>query len=226
MLLKAFDKYIAEFLYAEAYFPTAKAKRVCRFNRFRSRRQYLNFCTKAVHSVWEELNTAGNSPLYSRYVAFKLEEAGKMFIFEGENLVSHRNLLVFQKGIPVSPKVLNTPSRRLLRSFLQIQYFAWQELCRLCETFYSVYHGYYVWKGKEIELLELGDALWTAGYIYPLPGKNTKKLYFQRLFGFFNLEPPDDPCHRLGELGLRSRPDAFLSALRDKYCSYWEEREG
>ena len=81
------------------------------------------------------------------------------------------------------------------------------------------------WTGKEIELLELGDALWTTGYIRPLAKEKTKRLYFRRLFGFFNLPVPDDPCHRLGELGLRGRPDIFLAWLRDRYLSYWEDRE-
>ena len=109
--------------------------------------------------------------------------------------------------------------------FYKIQYSSWLELCRLCESFFSVYPGYYIWTGKEIELLELGDALWTTGYIRPLAKEKTKRLYFRRLFGFFNLPVPDDPCHRLGELGLRGRPDIFLAWLRDRYLSYWEDRE-
>ncbi len=225
MLLKAFDKYITEFLYAEVYFPAAGVKTVCCYNHFRSRRQYLCFCTDAAHSVWEELNKTGIFLLHSKYVNFKLQEAGKMFIFEGEKLVSHRHLLVFQNETPVDPDSLDAASRRLLQSFLQIQYSAWLELCRLCEDFYSVYQGFYAWGGKEIELLELCDALWRSGYIRPLTKGNTKKLYFQHLFVFFNLTAPDDPCRRLGEIGLRARPDAFLSLLRDKYHSYWEEQE-
>ena len=146
-------------------------------------------------------------------------------IFEGGEVVSHRNLLVYQNEIPVSPDILNGSSRHLLGSFLQIQYSSWLELCRLCESFFSVYPGYYIWTGKEIELLELGDALWTTGYIRPLAKEKTKRLYFRRLFGFFNLPVPDDPCHRLGELGLRGRPDIFLAWLRDRYLSYWEDRE-
>ena len=148
-----------------------------------------------------------------------------MFIFEGGEVVSHRNLLVYQNEIPVSPDILNGSSRHLIGSFLQIQYSSWLELCRLCESFFSVYPGYYIWTGKEIELLELGDALWTTGYIRPLAKEKTKRLYFRRLFGFFNLPVPDDPCHRLGELGLRGRPDIFLAWLRDRYLSYWEDRE-
>ena len=55
--------------------------------------------------------------------------------------------------------------------------------------------------------------------------EKTKKQYFRRLFGFFNLPLPDDPCHRLGEISLRARPDLFLSWLRDNYLVYREDRE-
>lgn len=226
MLLKAFDKYMTEFLYVEVYFSSGGRRKMCHFNHFRSRQQYLCFCSHASHLVWEELGMAAAFPADHRYVATKLQEAGEMFVFEGDEIVSHRNILVFQDEIPVSPDMLDASSCRLLRAFLQIQYSAWLELCRLCETVYSVYRGNYAWNGKEIELLELGDALWTAGYIRPLTKEKTKRLYFRRLFGFFNLSVSGDPCHRLGELGVRSRPDTFLSWLRDKYCSYWEDREG
>ena len=118
---------------------------------------------------------------YHKYISFKLQEAGRLFIFEGGEVVSHRNLLVYQNEIPVSPDILNGSSRHLLGSFLQIQYSSWLELCRLCESFFSVYPGYYIWTGKEIELLELGDALWTTGYIRPLAKEKTKRLYFRAL---------------------------------------------
>ena len=212
-------------MYAEAYFSSAGGRIVCRFNRFRSRRQYLCFCTHASHEVWEELDRRGLSPPHRRYMFVKLEEAGKMFVFEGNEIASHRNLLIFRDEHPVSVEMLDLSSCRLLRAYLQVQYSAWLELCRFYEAFSPVYRGHYRWGGKEIELFELGDALWAAGYIRPLTEEKTKKLYFRRLFGFFNLPVPDDPCHRIGEFGLRSRPDLFLSLLRDKYRSYWEERE-
>lgn len=212
-------------MYAEVYISSAGVKTLCRFNHFRSRQQYLCFCSHSLYSVWDELNQGGSLSGYRRYISFKLQEAGRLFIFEGGEVVAHRNLLVCQNEIPVTLDILNTSSRYLLRSFLQIQYSSWLELCRLCEAFFSVYRGYYVWAGKEIELLELGDALWTTGYIRPLAKEKTKKLYFRRLFGYFNLPVPDDPCHRLGELGLRARPDNFLAWLQDKYFSYWEDRE-
>lgn len=212
-------------MYAKAYISSGGVKILCRFNHFRSRQQFLFFCSHSLHSVWEEWNKDGSLSDYHKYISFKLQEAGRLFIFEGGEVVSHRNLLVYQNEIPVSPDILNGSSRHMLGSFLQIQYSSWLELCRLCESFFSVYPGYYIWTGKEIELLELGDALWTTGYIRPLAKEKTKRLYFRRLFGFFNLPVPDDPCHRLGELGLRGRPDIFLAWLRDRYLSYWEDRE-
>lgn len=212
-------------MYAEAYFPPAKFKMTCHFNGFQSRRKYTYFCSQFLHSVWEEWNKTESLASSRRYMLFKLQEAGRMFIFEDGKLVSHQNILIYQNQIPVSLNTLNNSCRCLLSAFLQTQYTAWMELCRLFETFFSVYRGYYAWTGNEIELLELGDALWSAGYIRSLTQEKTKRLYFRRLFGFFNLSVPDDPCHRLGELGQRSRPDVFLSWLRDKYLSYWEDRE-
>lgn len=156
-------------MYAEAYISSGGVKTLCRFNHFRSRQQFLFFCSHSLHSVWEEWNKDGSLSDYHKYISFKLQEAGRLFIFEGGEVVSHRNLLVYQNEIPVSPDILNGSSRHLLGSFLQIQYSSWLELCRLCESFFSVYPGYYIWTGKEIELLELGDALWTTGYIRPLP---------------------------------------------------------
>lgn len=225
MLLKAFDRYITEFMYAEVYFSSVGKRPVCRFNRFRSRRQYLCFCTRAFHAICEELDKTGLSPPHLRYMAMKLQEVGKQFVFEGEELVSRHNLLVFLNEKIVPPEVLDISSRRLLRAYLEVQYSLWQELCRLYESFSAVFRGDYRWGGKEIELFELGDALWTSGYILPLTEKKTKKLYFRNLFGFFNLSVPADPCRRLGELSVRSRPVHFLSLLQEKYLSYWEERE-
>ena len=143
-------------MYAKAYISSGGVKTLCRFNHFRSRQQFLFFCSHSLHSVWEEWNKDGSLLDYHKYISFKLQEAGRLLIFEGGEVVSHRNLLVYQNEIPVSPDILNGSSRHLLGSFLQIQYSSWLELCRLCESFFSVYPGYYIWTGKEIELLELG----------------------------------------------------------------------
>lgn len=212
-------------MYAEVYFPPAGAKTACIFNHFRSRRQYIGFYMQFSHLVWEELHKAELLYLHRQYIAFKLQEVGKMFLIEGGEVISHRNLLVFQEGKAVPGYCLDPQSRQLLSAFLKVQYSAWLELCHLCESFFSVYRSCYLWQGNEIELLELGDALWVSGRILPLIPEKTKKMYFRRLFGFFNLPLPDAPCRRLGEIGLRARPDSFLSWLRDKYRLFWEERD-
>ena len=107
---------------AEAYISSGGVKTLCRFNHFRSRQQFLFFCSHSLHSVWEEWNKDGSLSDYHKYISFKLQEAGRLFIFEGGEVVSHRNLLVYQNEIPVSPDILNGSSRHLLGSFLQIQY--------------------------------------------------------------------------------------------------------
>lgn len=225
MLLKVFNKYITELMYAEVYFTSAGRVPACRFNRFRSRRKYIYSCLEYSRSICNELEQAGLCPYYHRYITLKLQEAGKMFVVENGEVVSHRNILVYLEGDPVPVAGLDIRYRRLLSAFLSLQYSAWVELCHLCESFFSVYRGAYLWQGNEIELLELGDALWGCGYIRPLSAEKTKKIYFRHLFGFFNLPVREDPCHRLGELALRSHPDSFLVRLRDKYRVYWESRE-
>lgn len=212
-------------MYAEVCFPSAGTKTTCHFNHFRSRRQYIYSCLQFSQLVLEELHKTELLSLHRQYVDVKLQEVGKMFLLEGDEVISHRHLLVFQDGNAVPGTDLDFQSRQLLSAFLKIQYSAWLELCHLCESFFSVYRGYYLWQGNEIELLELGDALWVSGRIQPLVSEKTKKMYFKRLFGFFNLPLPDAPCHRLGELGLRAHPDSFLSWLRNEYRIYWEERE-
>ena len=121
-MLKAFDKYVAELMYAKAYISSGGVKTLCRFNHFRSRQQFLFFCSHSLHSVWEEWNKDGSLSDYHKYISFKLQEAGRLFIFEGGEVVSHRNLLVYQNEILVSPDILNGSSRHMLGSFLQIQY--------------------------------------------------------------------------------------------------------
>ena len=97
-------------MYAEAYISSGGVKTLCRFNHFRSRQQYLCFCSHSLHSVWEEWNKDGSLSDYRKYIFFKLQEAGRLFIFEGGEVVSHRNLLVYQNEIPVSPDILNSAS--------------------------------------------------------------------------------------------------------------------
>lgn len=104
-------------MYAEAYISSGGVKTLCRFNHFRSRQQFLFFCSHSLHSVWEEWNKDGSLSDYHKYISFKLQEAGRLFIFEGGEVVSHRNLLVYQNEIPVSPDILNGSSRHLLGSF-------------------------------------------------------------------------------------------------------------
>lgn len=212
-------------MYAEVYFSSAEDKLTCHFNHFRSRRQYIYSCLQFSQLVCYELTKTELLRPHQLYVDAKLQETGKMFVFEGGEVVSHCNLLVFRGGNTIAESDLDIQSRRLLMAFLKIQHSAWLGLCRLCESFFSVHRGYYVWQGNEIELLELGDALWIAGNVRPVAGGKTKRLYFKHLFGFFNLPVPDNPCHRLGEIGLRSRPDSFLSRLCEKYLVHWEDKE-
>lgn len=225
MLLKAFDKYITELMYAEVYFPSAGNMRACVFNRFRSRRQYIYSWLQLSQQVLTELNKTGLPCHHWQYVTVRLQEAGKNFISENGRIVLHRNILVYRCGVAVGVAELDVQSRHILAAYLSVQYSAWVEMCSLCESFFSVYRGNYLWQGKEIELLELCDALWVSERVRPLAAERTKKQYFRRLFGFFNLPLPDDPCHRLGEISLRARPDLFLSWLHDNYLVYWEDRE-
>lgn len=154
-----------------------------------------------------------------------LKKLGDLFITENDEIVSHRNLLIYCGGESIAEDELTVSARRLLIAWLKLQYVSWEELYDICATFFSFYRGCYCWQGDEIELLELGDALWVSGKIKPLMAEKTKKQYFRHLFGFFNLPVPAEPCHRLGEIALRRLPDAFLTWLHQHYKQYMERRD-
>lgn len=225
MVLKAFEKYISELMYSEAYFTSNGKKTVCHFNNFRSRQKYLLFCGNLAQQVWQELQQTSDCPHHRQYISLRLQEAGKLFVVENDTVVSHRHLVAFVNGTAVSPSSLDEPSRFLLSAYLCLQHSAWQALCRLCETIFSVYRSCYLWLGNEIDLLELADALWATGFVQVSANDRSKKKYFCHLLAFFNLPVPADPCRRLGELTARKRPDSFLAALQEKYRDYWKERE-
>lgn len=224
--MNEFEKFISELMYAEVYLSVSGSKSVCHFNHFRSFQKYLYFCNCSLEKVWHGLNKKELCPTERRFLLSRLEHVGRLFTVERETVVTHRHLVVYEQGVPVAPDSLSFSSRCLLLSYLNIQYDAWRGLCRLCENFLTCYQGDYVWKGDLIELLELGDALWSFDLVEPLGGEKSKKSYFQRLFSFFNLPVPEDPCRRLGELGKRALPHAFLTRLSEYYCRYWQEREG
>ena len=144
---------------------------------------------------------------------FRLQQVGKLFICEGQEVVSHSHLLVHRGGMPVHVATLDVHEQMLLRSFLRIQYTAWLELCELCNSVLSFYQGNYVWQGNVLELLELGDALWVTGRVSPQDGEKSKRQYLRRLLALFRFPVPDQPCRRLGELTGRVRPDTFVTWL-------------
>lgn len=206
MSLKAFEKYITELMYAEVFFPAGRAGTACVFNTFRSRKQYISAWLQLSRQVAAELGKAYLCGWERQYVFFRLQQAGKMFICEGQEVVSHYNLLIFYGGTIVDAATLEGQERRLLGAFLRLQYAAWQELCELCNSVLSFYQGDYVWQGNVLELLELGDALWVTGRVCPQNTGKTKRQYLCRLLALFRLPVPEQPCRRLGELAARARP--------------------
>ncbi len=216
---------MTELAYVEAYFTSKGKKTTCHFNTFRTRKQYIGHYTTLFEKVCQEFQQHTSLVLHHKYVSLKLQETDNMFIREGEEVVSHRHILIFMNDTPVPLSDLPPPARLMLSSYLRVQYSALQELQHLCEELLSVHRSSYLWLGHEIDLLELGDSLWSSGYIRSLLQEKTKKMYFKCLFGFFNLPLPEDPCQRLGELAVREHPVSFLPALTQKYKDYWEERE-
>lgn len=225
MVFTAFDKYIAGLMYAEVFFSAGKAGVNCVFNTFRSRKQYINAWLQLSRQVAVELDKTDLCGQERKYIFFRLQQAGKMFICEGQEVVSHYNLLAFCGSIPVRAATLNGPEQLLLRAFLRIQYMAWLELCELCNSALSFYQGHYAWQGNALELLELGDALWVTGRVCPQTAEKSKRQYLRRLLALFHLPVSDQPCRRLGELVGRIRPDAFITWLHEKYRDYWHKRE-
>lgn len=225
MNLKAFDKYITELMYAEIFFPAGRAGATCVFNTFRSRKQYIGAWLQLSRQVVAELGKTDLCSQERQYIFFRLQQTGKMFICEGQEVVSHYNLLVFYGGKSVDAATLERQEQRLLWAFLRLQYTAWLELCELCNSLLAFYQGHYAWQGNVLELLELGDALWVTGRICPQTTGKTKRQYLHRLLALFRLPVPDQPCRRLGELASRARPDTFITWLHEKYHDYWRKRE-
>ena len=224
--MNKFEKFISELMYAEIYFSTSGTKLVCHFNHFRSFQKYLYFCNSSLSEVWGELNKKELLSFERHYLSLRLEEIGKLFIYEGEKVVSHRHLMIFADGVPIEFCCLNPQCRCFLSAYLSIQYNAWHNLYCLFDGSSSFYQSNYVWQWDVIAILELGDALWNLCFVQAQGPEKSKKAYLQHLFAFFNLPVPDDPCRRLNELGKRAVPYTFLMQLTEQYRQYWEEREG
>lgn len=124
-------------MYAEVYFPSAGNMRVCVFNRFRSRRQYIYSWLQLSQQVLTELNKTGLPCHHWQYVTVRLQEAGKNFISENGRVVLHRNILVYRCGVAVGVAELDVQSRHILAAYLSVQYSAWVEMCSLCESFFQ-----------------------------------------------------------------------------------------
>lgn len=225
MLLKVFDNYIAELMGAEVYLSSGPLADRCVYNRCRSRRQYLKMWIQLYQRLVKELQNGELQSFQQEYFSYMLRHAGTVFVLDGTEVVFHRHLLIHCGGSVIFEKELGESARCILRAYLKIQYDAWIVLGELLDSYLSVYRGYDRWTGQEIELLELGDALWTFEKVRPLVAGETKRLYFKRLFGYFNLPVPERPCHRLGEIGRRERPHSFLFWLQEKYEAYWKRRD-
>lgn len=225
MILKAFNSYVAGLMYADVFFPSERGNTSCVFNSFRTRKQYIGSWLELSRQVAEELGKRALSAQERQVVFLRLQQVGKLFICEGEEVVSHYHLMAFRGGVPVCAAALEGAEVVHLRAFLRIQYMAWVELCELCNSALSFYQGNYVWRGNVLELLELGDALWVTGRVCPQGGEKSKRQYLRRLLALFRFPVPDQPCRRLGELAGRMRPDAFVTWLHQKYRDYWHQRE-
>ena len=224
-MLTKFEKFLADLMHVDVFFIYSGAQPVCRFNQFRSRKKYLEYCNLSLEGVWRELHKKELSVDEQRYLFIRLEEAGGLFVLDAGKVVSHRYLLISCAGKFMSVDDLDEPCYRLLEAYLEIQHAAWSGLLHLCRELYSYCRGSYVWKKDTLSLLELGDALWTQGIIGNIGGESTKKAYLRQLLSFFNLPDLHDPCHRLGELGKRSVPHAFLQQLSAEYGHYWADKE-
>lgn len=172
-------------MYAEAYISSGGVKTLCRFNHFRSRQQFLFFCSHSLHSVWEEWNKDGSLSDYHKYISFKLQEAGRLFIFEGGEVVSHRNLLVYQNEIPVSPDILNGSSRHLLGDKGRID---WKEVRAFPkiggDCFESVYLGVNLKADEKSEIIGIAKKLNQDIKIYQMTiDPNAFRLKEKLIFG-------------------------------------------
>ena len=216
MILKAFDNYVTGLMYADIFFPSGRGSTACVFNTFRSRKQYIGAWLQLSRLMAVELGKISLGAQERQSVFFRLQQVGKLFICEGQEVVSHSHLLVHRGGMPVHVATLDVHEQMLLRSFLRIQYTAWLELCELCNSVLSFYQGNYVWQGNVLELLELGDALWVTGRVSPQDGEKSKRQYLRRLLALFRFPVPDQPCRRLGELTGRVRPEHLCDLAAPK----------
>lgn len=225
MLKVAFNNYLVELMCAEIYFPAETGSNSCIFNHFRSRKQYLFFWLKLSDLLYEELKMAKLDPEQRQYIFIRLQEIGKLFVIEDQEVVGHRYLLIYCDGNPVCANQLDSRQQYLLRIYLKLQHDAWIVLCNLCNMAFALYQGHYCWIGNSISLLELGDALWVTGCIRPLDAEKTKEQYLRRLLALFHCPVPEHPGHRLGELPLRGHPDSFITSLHEKYSDHWRNRD-
>ncbi len=225
MLLGAFDNYITELMEADVSLSSGRLTNRCVYNGCRTRRQYIRMWLQLYRKLVEELQNADIQLFQREYFSTILLQAGEMFVREETEVVCHRNLLIRCGEVIVSGREMDDSFRRLLQGYLKIQYDAWVRLKDLFDSYLSVYRGHHLWTGQEIELLELGDALWMFGKVKPVSSGETKRWYFKRLFGYFNLPIPERPCHRLGEIGRRSRPHSFLYWLQGKYRDHWSNQD-
>lgn len=225
MILKAFDNYVTGLMYADIFFPSERGSTTCVFNSYRSRKQYISAWLQLSRLIAVELGGISLSVQERQIVFLRLQQVGKLFISEGQEVVSHCHLLVYRGGMPVHASSLDGHEQMILRSFLRIQYMAWVELCEICNSALSFYQGDYAWQGNVLDLLELGDALWVTGRVCPQSGEKSKRQYLRRLLALFRFPVLDQPCRRLGELAGRIRPDTFVTWLHQKYRDYWHERE-
>lgn len=210
---------------AEARFTPTKHASHCRFNRQRSLRQFVARNNRLSKAVWEELQQTSSLSDYQHFIESKLREAGNLFVVEDGQVVSHRYLLIYRSHLLIEREELDASSNRLLAVYLNMQYDAWQELCRICRLYFADCPSYYQWKGKAIELLELTDALWSTGQAYPLTNEKTKRKFFSCILGFFNLPMPAQLYRKLGEIGKRSQVAPFLKRLLADYHAYRERLE-
>ena len=226
MPLEAFHHYLNELTYAEVYFSASGNKPVCHFNHYRSLQQYSGSYGRLSLAVWHELSRLPSLSDYQNFIRIKLQETGKMFLGESGKPVSHRHILIYHNNLPVLAEELTPPLRHLLSAYLNIQCSAWQELCKICEQFLSAYPGYYQWQGKMVDLLELGDAIWSTGQVAQLTNEKTKTRFFNCLLGFFNIAMPSQLYRSLGEIGKKSQLTPFLLRLLREYSAYRTKQEG
>lgn len=108
-----------------------------------------------------------------------------MFIFEGGEVVSHRNLLVYQNEIPVFPDILNGSSRHLLGDKGRID---WKEVRAFPkiggDCFESVYLGVNLKADEKSEIIGIVKKLNQDIKIYQMTiDPNAFRLKEKLIFG-------------------------------------------